>query len=158
MTVVLYAIVSIWLHELGHAAACVLTNDRLGSRRWTLRPLVNLDPIFSILVPVASSLLSGGAFCVGIGRPFLLSRSNVRVIAAGPAVNLLLAVLGLLAGNAMLWHINVTLLVANLLPVPPLDGWAIAHALNDWKLRREVARERARLHRRVVGIENVEEP
>lgn len=158
MIVVLYTIVSVWLHELGHAAACVLMNDRLGSRRWTLRPFVNLDPIFSILVPVATSLLSGGVVCAGIGRPFLLERSSIRVLVAGPAMNALLALLGWLAGNAILFKLNVLLVVINLLPIPPLDGWGIVHGVREWVLRREVARERARLHRRLVGIQNAEEP
>ncbi len=146
-TVLAYTVISIWLHELGHAAASVLTGDTLGSRRWTIRPFVNLDPFLSILAPLVTSLLSGGLFAWGMGRPFLLERSSARVLIAGPAVNVLLVSLGLLAGNTVLWRINAVLAIYNLIPVPPLDGWGIVHALREAKLRREVRRERMKLVR-----------
>jgi len=136
LTIFLLVVVSIWLHELGHALACRLVGDRLGARRWALNPLVNLDPVLSVIVPLGLSLLTGGWLYVGIGRPFLLSRADWRVIAAGPAVNLLLLVLGLL-GNPDLARVNGVLLVVNLLPVRPLDGWALLH---EWREKRELRR------------------
>ncbi len=140
-------VVSIWLHELGHARAAVDLGDALGSRRWTRRPFVNLDPIFSLLVPLASSLLSGGAFVAGMGRPFLLERPNWKIIAAGPFVNLLMFLGCAVAGQ---WHwasINLGLFLVNMLPIKPFDGWAI---YSCWNLNRRAALERK--EREAAGI------
>lgn len=140
MTLVLVAIISIWLHELGHAAACRFTGDRLGSRRWSWKPFVNLDPILSIGVPVMFSLLSGGAFTAGVGRPFLLERYDWRVLIAGPTVNMVLVIVGALIGFEPLIRVNAALVLVNMLPLPPLDGWAIYKQLS----LRAIARRRQR--------------
>lgn len=131
---VIVTVLSIWAHELGHALAAHFEEDRLAARRWTYRPWVNLDPVFSVIVPLASSLVSGGAFCIGMGRPFLLSRPNLCILVWGPLVNLLLAFwlamwsLAFPSHNDLTWlaaRINFTLGLFNLLPIKPLDGWAI---------------------------------
>lgn len=141
------AVVSIWLHELGHARAAVDFGDPLGARRWSWRPFVNLDPLFSLIVPLASSLLSGGAFVAGMGRPFLLQRANWRIIAAGPLVNL-----GLFFVFAAFdeWHwasVNLGLFIFNLLPIRPFDGWAIIACYRMAQKGR-----RAREEREAVGV------
>ena len=130
-------VVSIWLHELGHARAARDLRDRLGARRWTFRPFVNLDPIFSLIVPLVSSLLTGGAFIVGMGRPFLLQRPNWKIIAAGPTVNL--ALFFMFAAFDQ-WHvasINLGLFFVNMLPIRPFDGWAIISCYRMEKARRK---------------------
>ncbi len=143
ITIFLYVVVSIWLHELGHALACVATGDRLGARRWAVNPLVNLDPLLSLAIPLAASVVTGGALCAGIGRPFLLSRADWRVLAAGPAMNLFLLVLGLLS-NPVLASVNGVLLAVNLLPIKPLDGWGILHHFREKRIMRLIAIERLR--------------
>lgn len=127
------AILSIWLHELGHAYVAALEGDRLGGRRLTIKPLVNLDPLLSLIVPLVTSLASGGVFAVGIGRPFLLTGPSVLISIAGPATNLLLAVVLWIAGWPTAALVNAVLCVFNMIPVKPLDGWA---ALQAWKLTR----------------------
>lgn len=144
-------VVSIWLHELGHARAAVEFGDKLGARRWTWRPFVNLDPLFSVIVPLASSLLTGGSFVAGMGRPFMLERANWRIIAAGPFANLLLFLIFAVAGQ---WHwasINLGLALFNLLPIKPFDGWAIYAC---WKEDRD--KRRFREQREKLGV--VDEP
>jgi Zn-dependent protease len=123
---------SIWLHELGHAIASRNTGDRLGARRWTLKPLVNLDPALSILLPFLTSLTTGGIVAIGMGRPFLLANYNWRVAVAGPFVNLALAVILFLAGFHRAAFLNLMLFAFNMLPIKPLDGWAM---VQGWKLR-----------------------
>ena len=117
----LFAIVL--LHEFGHAFACRSVGGR--ADRIVLWPL------------------GGVAFVQPPARPGALLWS----IAAGPLVNLalvpvtLLLVMGLVdGGQAALWSdfdryivmltaINAVLLVFNLLPIYPLDGGQILHAI-----------------------------
>ena len=131
-------IVAIWLHELGHALASRLVGDRLGRRRLTIKPLVNLDPILSLIVPLVTSLASGGYVTVGMGRPFLLTGPSVAICLAGPLVNLILAAVAWPLGLHHFAAINLVLVLFNLVPTKPTDGWA---AWNAWKITR--ARRRA---------------
>ena len=59
--------------------------------------------------------------------------SEILCTLAGPAVNLLLAViLARAAGNDMAAGVNLVLGVFNLLPVPALDGGRVLHLLVSW--------------------------
>ena len=149
-------LISLVVHESAHAYAALRLGDdtalRLG--RLTLNPAAHLDPIGSILVP-AMGLMMGG-FVIGWAKPVPVNtlrlgnpvRDHAIVAAAGPASNLLLALisailLGLITGWAhgnpgasgpgdgmaflgllFRWGItlNVLLAVFNLIPLPPLDG------------------------------------
>jgi Zn-dependent protease len=154
LTIAGIAIVSIWLHELGHAfASHYVDYDRLGSRRWAFNPLVNLDPVLSIILPLAASLVSGGGLCIGVGRPFLLSKAGgFRILFAGPFVNLLLMNTALVLGWEDLFRVNAALLAVNLLPVKPMDGWAILHNWREKRLLRAIAIERLQreTHKQII--------
>lgn len=100
---------SIFLHELGHAWACVIQG-----------------------IPVRRVVLfGGGGFCEP-GRA-LTARESEFVVAMGPIVNLALWALASLAAPylpyrdlgwiaATVAHINLFLAIFNLMPVFPLDG------------------------------------
>ena len=135
-------IVSVCLHEFAHAIVAYRGGDTSVREKGylTMNPLKYTDPIFSFVLPIIF-LLSGG---IGLpGAAVYIQRENLRsrgwataVSLAGPAANLVIAVLlGLLLlapgiresavgpAIAFLGLLQVTALVFNLLPLPPLDGF-----------------------------------
>lgn len=154
-------IFAITLHEAAHGYVARYFGDMTAASagRVTLNPLKHIDPIGTVLVPLAilltSKLLGGGMILFGWAKPVPVNFGNLRrpkqdmlwVAAAGPGVNFVMAVfwalmiqLGHALGNdfvsapLMLMgaagvFINVILMALNLLPLPPLDGGRIAVSL-----------------------------
>jgi Zn-dependent protease len=160
------AIVAITFHEAAHGFAARLLGDdtawRLG--RVTFNPVKHIDPVGTIFLP-AVLLLLRSPFLFGYAKPVPINfralrhprRDMVLVAAAGPGINIALAVVaallfhlvGYLPGAAAQWAaenlknaliINVILAVFNLLPLPPLDGGRIAVGLLPDGLARPLAR------------------
>jgi Zn-dependent protease len=160
------AIVAITFHEAAHGFAARLLGDdtawRLG--RVTFNPIKHIDPVGTIFLP-AVLLLLRSPFLFGYAKPVPINfralrhprRDMVLVAAAGPGINIALAVVaallfhfvGYLPGAAAQWAaenlknaliINVILAVFNLLPLPPLDGGRIAVGLLPDGLARPLAR------------------
>lgn len=137
-------IFSIVLHEVAHGYAANALGDPTArlQGRLTLNPISHLDIFGSILVP-AITWLSGG-FIFGWAKPVPYNPYNLKagkfseayVAAAGPATNILLALLfgllirfgqgalpeALLMVSIIVVVANLALAVFNLIPVPPLDG------------------------------------
>ena len=135
-------IFSLCLHEFAHAAVAFLGGDTSVREKGylTFNPLRYVDPIASIFVPLVFLLLGGiglpgGAVYIDARR--LRSKWWACAVAlAGPAANLLIAavLVLVLARTAMarnaaapalafLALLQVTAVILNLLPLPPLDGY-----------------------------------
>lgn len=142
---IIILIISIVFHELAHGTVADWLGDptaRLAGRL-TLNPLKHLEWLGSVFLP-ALCILSGTGFIIGWAKPIpfnprLLSNQRwgpAYVAVAGPLVNLLFAILGGIAfrwmGNpifALVAMVNSSLLVFNLIPLPPLDGHHILGSL-----------------------------
>jgi Zn-dependent protease len=136
-------VVSLCLHEFSHA----FTAWRFGDRDAAVRGYLDLDPrrysnpVLSLALPIVITALGGiglpGA-AVYLRTSFMTARQRTLISLAGPAANLLLAVLllgltrlyldpmhpVLWAGVAFLGFLQVTAVLLNLLPIPGLDGYS----------------------------------
>lgn len=157
---------SVILHEVSHGLVAYWFGDDTAKRagRLTLNPVSHIDPVGTIIMP---AILAFAGFPVfGYAKPVPVSTNRLRsprnqavvVALAGPAVNVVLAVLaglairfllplgvleiaasdpnGLVPGLPVGWQllfdlglVNVYLAIFNLIPLPPLDGSAVFERL-----------------------------
>jgi Zn-dependent protease len=132
--------------------------------RLTLSPLHHIDPIGTILMPLIMGFSAASSMAIPLlawGRPvetnpsaysrrFSLSTGRMMVSLAGPMMNLMLAIIVSIAliiashlgapnrllgaGFHYLIQLNLSLMIFNLLPIPPLDGgsvlaWALPRSM-----------------------------
>jgi Zn-dependent protease len=142
VTIVFVLVGSIVLHELGHALVASWEGDPTPKIRGhlTWNPVVHMGWISLILIAVVGI----GWGMTPVNRSMFRHRrwGAVLVSAAGPAVNLLLAIVGgfvltlALRGGLTLessivefWWVvlrfNLLLFLFNMIPIPPLDGFSV---------------------------------
>ena len=157
--------VSIWMHEYAHAYVSYRLGDPTPKLQWRLtpNPLKHIDPIGFLMIFVAH---------FGRGKPVQINplyykhprKGELMVALAGPATNLVLAIIWILVlliyakvmggtpndiylniGDPMIifrksfsW-LNIALAVFNLIPIAPLDGYRLIkirwHTWAEWMER-----------------------
>jgi len=161
-TIAVYAlpvIFAITLHEAAHGYVARMLGDPTAYQagRVSLNPARHIDPIGTLLVPAVillmSKLMGGSAMLFGWAKPVPVDFGRLRrpkkdmlwVALAGPAANLLMAILWVFSLRLFLesgmqetfWYemamagvqVNLVLMALNLLPIPPLDGGRIVFSL-----------------------------
>ena len=147
-------IVLLTFHEFGHAWTAEKCGDDTArlQGRCSLNPVVHIDPIGTVLLPLMMIFLPFGVsrFMIGWAKPVPVNPYNLRnprvddilVSMAGPAMNLILAValvalarvgmlIHLVPMNVVCWQfasLSLLLCFFNLIPIPPLDG---SHVLRN---------------------------
>jgi Zn-dependent protease len=167
---------SIVLHEMAHGYVALMFGDRTAKHqgRLTLNPIPHIDPMWTVIIPIAAYVLSKGTFIIGGAKPVPVNPFNYRrpvlgdicVSVAGVAVNFLIAVMMILLLNVVQFIfggpqetlavrvllnvalLNIVLAMFNLIPIPPLDG---SH-LFKYLLPQELQRSYENLGRTGVGF------
>ncbi len=151
-------VVLLTFHEFGHAWMALKCGDDTArlQGRVSLNPLVHIDPIGTVVMPLLMIFLSMNGsglsrFMVGWAKPVPVNPYNLRngrvddilVTLAGPWMNVLLGVVlmglarvGMFAHSESMVrmclemaHLSLLLCFFNLLPIPPLDGSQVVRCL-----------------------------
>lgn len=163
---VMPVLIAVTLHEAAHGWSAWRLGDDTAKQlgRVTFNPLRHIDAFGTVLLPALLLFGSGGRMMFGFAKPVPVNFARLRrprrdmilVAAAGPASNLMIAMISaallhtinLLPAETQQWvalnllnslWINLLLCVFNMLPLPPLDGGRVAVGLLPPVLGRRLA-------------------
>jgi len=159
----IFLLVAFPVHEFAHAAVANLQGDATAKLfgRMTLNPIVHFDRVGGLMTVITIFLTP---FLFGWAKPTPVNPSNLRdrrngevyVAIAGPASNLVMAILGAIVFRVLValqvplpdigWYaiwmfvvFNIALTIFNLIPIPPLDGSALLYRVlspqQAWQVR-----------------------
>lgn len=143
-------VLAITLHEAAHAYAAKYLGDNTAYSlgRMSLNPIRHIDPVGTLLIPIVL-FFAGSPFLFGYAKPVPVEFGRLRnprrdmawVAAAGPAANLVMALMWMLLALALVVIgseeeffmkvaqagvlTNLVIFAFNLFPVLPLDGGRI---------------------------------
>ena len=143
---VFWVILAITLHELAHGWTAIRCGDRtpIDSGHMTWNPVVHMGSASLIMFAIWG--IAWGAMPINPAN-FRSRLDHAKVALAGPSMNLaLFAITVFVCAGIGVWgrgldpqtyqnlrlffftgaYLNMALMLFNLLPVPPLDGWRIA--------------------------------
>ena len=150
-------ILSVMVHEVMHGYAAYFLGDMTAknARRLNFNPLNHLDPFGSVILPLLLYVATAGTFVIGWAKPVPYNPMNLKnpktgagiIAIAGPLSNFIIAVfaalllrLNVLAGGyiqpiflQIIIVLNLSLMVFNLVPIPPLDGSKVLFALLPYR-------------------------
>ena len=143
-------VVLLSFHEYAHAWMAHKCGDDTARMmgRMTINPIVHIDPIGTVFLPLMMLSLNPGFAIFGWAKPVPVNpanltnrkRDDILISMAGPAMNVILAIVLLavlrvaiempegISGSAVVAQlpkiafISMFLCLFNLIPVPPLDG------------------------------------
>jgi Zn-dependent protease len=147
-------VVLLTFHEYAHAWMATNCGDHTArlQGRLSLNPIVHIDPIGTLLVPLIMIFASPmvGRFLIGWAKPVPFNPDNLSnrwrdemlIAMAGPAMNVVLAVALVGFARMAVWfgsaaalelfmqmaQLSLLLCFFNLIPIPPLDG---SHVLRN---------------------------
>ncbi|MCA1452470.1 site-2 protease family protein [Bradyrhizobium sp. BRP22] len=163
---VLPLLIAITFHEAAHGFVAYRLGDNTAWQlgRVSFNPVKHIDPFGTVILP-AVLLLSHSPFLFGYAKPVPVNFRNLKhprldmvwVALAGPAINIILAMVVALAFHALpfippdsarwiadnlknAFLINIVLAIFNMMPIPPLDGGRVAVGLLPRALAEPLAR------------------
>jgi Zn-dependent protease len=146
---------AITVHEAAHGYVARHYGDNTAEMmgRVTLNPIKHVDPVGTILMPLVLYFATHGAFLFGYAKPVPVNfgrlrhpkRDSVWVALAGPASNLIQAILWGIVFTVLVGVginerfflemakagvlVNLVMCAFNLFPLPPLDGGRVLAGL-----------------------------
>jgi Zn-dependent protease len=147
-------VIGMTLHEAAHAFVGHYLGDETAKHegRLSLNPLVHIDPVMTLAMPVLVLIATGGHAVFGAAKPVPFKPWALRygkwgaamVAAAGPAMNFVIAITAALWFNFLpgpgqllitIVFVNLSFGIFNLIPIPPLDGSRVLYAAVPYEVR-----------------------